>query len=92
MLSSQSFRSLAARIKNAAQTICNGKLVMTHEGGYSLHSVPFHCLAVLEELSGIETEVVDPYLRPDHEEPNSPLPHQVDAIARAEEALDNHIY
>ena len=64
MLTSHSFRLLAARIKAASQSICDGKIVMTHEGGYSPHSVPFHCLAVLEELSRVQTDVVDPYLQP----------------------------
>ncbi|MFT5113043.1 MAG: hypothetical protein ACI8P9_002371 [Parasphingorhabdus sp.] len=35
---------------------------MCHEGGYSPHTVPFYCLAVLETLSGLQTEVEDPFL------------------------------
>ena len=91
MLTSHSFRLLAARIKAASQSICDGKIVMTHEGGYSPHSVPFHCLAVLEELSGVQTDVVDPYLQPSQNKTDKLLPHQEDAISRAEDVLKEYI-
>ena len=85
MLTSESFRQLAARIQSAAAELCDGKLVLTHEGGYAPHTVPFHCLAVLEQLSEIRTEVVDPY---DHVAESAAkqklLPHQEQAVARAE--------
>ena len=91
MLTSHSFRKLTARIKDAANSLCDGKLVLTHEGGYSPHSVPFHCLAVLEELSGIRTDVLDPYSPPDLGEPADLPLHQADAIARAKAVLDNQL-
>ena len=84
MLTHHSFLKLTARIKGAANSTCNGKLVLTHEGGYSPHSLPFHCLAVPEELSGIRTDVLDPYSPLDLEEPADLPPHQADATARAE--------
>jgi len=34
---------------------------MCHEGGYSAIYVPWCGLAVVEELSGIRTDAVDPY-------------------------------
>jgi hypothetical protein len=40
---------------------CGGRLVMSHEGGYSPSVVPFCGLAVLEQMSGIRTAVDDPY-------------------------------
>ena len=45
-----------------AAELCNGRLVLCHEGGYSTTYVPFCGLAVLEQLSGIRTPVSDPYL------------------------------
>ena len=39
-----------------------GRLVMCHEGGYSTAVVPFCGVAVLEELSGSATDVIDPFL------------------------------
>jgi acetoin utilization deacetylase AcuC-like enzyme len=45
-----------------ADELCGGRLLFLHEGGYSRWSVPYFGLAVLEELSGIPTQVVDPHL------------------------------
>jgi len=88
LLTSHSFRKLTQRILAAAVKLCGGKLVMTHEGGYSPHSVPFHCLAVLETLSGIRTEVVDPYSPSIIENNEPPLVHQIEAIDRATTLLN----
>ncbi len=46
----------------AADRLCGGKLVMVHEGGYAESYVPFCGLAVMEQLSGVRTEVQDPLL------------------------------
>jgi hypothetical protein len=35
---------------------------MTHEGGYNEWTVPFFGLAVMESLSGVRTNVDDPFL------------------------------
>jgi acetoin utilization deacetylase AcuC-like enzyme len=62
MLTSESFRSLAAMVKEAAESLCDGRLLMIHEGGYSAAYVPFCGLAVIEELAGRRSTVEDPYL------------------------------
>ena len=92
MLTSHSFRQLTERIMAAAQKLCGGKLIMTHEGGYSPHLVPFHCLAVLETMSGISTEVIDPFSTPPFSAPSGDTtdllpPHQEISIKRAEKIL-----
>ena len=46
----------------AANDLCSGKVLFTHEGGYAAACVPFIGLAVLEEVSGIRTDIDDPYL------------------------------
>lgn len=85
MLTSESFRQLTARIQAAALELCNGKLILIHEGGYSLHMVPFHCLAVLEQLSGVQTGVVDPYGHvAEVASAQGILPHQHEAVTLAE--------
>lgn len=61
-LHSDSFRAMTALVQSAADRLCGGKLVMVHEGGYAEAYVPFCGLAVMEELSGIRTEVQDPML------------------------------
>ncbi|MBK5006930.1 class II histone deacetylase [Pseudomonas sp. S32] len=60
LLHSDSFREMTRMVKDAAQRLCNGRLVVVHEGGYSEAYVPFCALAVVEELSGVRTEVDDP--------------------------------
>jgi acetoin utilization deacetylase AcuC-like enzyme len=47
-------------LREAAETLCGGRLVLVHEGGYSEAYVPFCGHAVIEELSGRQTAVVDP--------------------------------
>ena len=47
-------------LMSAAQKLCDGRLLMTHEGGYSPMTVPYCGLKVLETLSGKASGVVDP--------------------------------
>ncbi|MDU7467670.1 MAG: class II histone deacetylase, partial [Serratia marcescens] len=61
-LHSDSFRAMTAQVQDAADRLCGGKLVMVHEGGYAESYVPFCGLAVMEQLSGVRTEVQDPLL------------------------------
>lgn len=46
------FASMTRMILAAANDLCGGRLVMCHEGGYSVSTVPFLALAVFEELTG----------------------------------------
>lgn len=59
---SDTFRQMTALCMQAATQLCEGKLVMVHEGGYADFYVPFCGLAVMEQLSGIKTAVEDPCL------------------------------
>ena len=59
MLHSDSFREMTKLTKQMAEKVCDGKLVLVHEGGYSESYVPFCGLAVIEELTGIKTAVED---------------------------------
>jgi len=62
LLTSDTYRGMTRALLAAADELCGGRLVLCHEGGYSTAHVPFCGLAVLEELSGISTGVVDPFL------------------------------
>ncbi len=62
LLHSESYRTLTQTMMDAANRLCGGKLVVVHEGGYAEAYVPFCGHAVLETLSGVRTEVVDPVL------------------------------
>jgi acetoin utilization deacetylase AcuC-like enzyme len=62
MMHSDGYRRLTRIIMDVADEVCDGRIVLCHEGGYSRATVPFYGLAVMETLSGIETGVQDPYL------------------------------
>lgn len=59
---SDTFRQMTEKTKALAEELCDGRLVLAHEGGYSEGYVPFCGLAAIEALSGIRTEVEDPLL------------------------------
>lgn len=60
MLHTESFRRLARSVKTAAEELCDGRLVVIHEGGFNLAQLPLSALAVLETLADAPpTE--DPY-------------------------------
>ena len=60
-VTSDGFRGIADRLVALAAATCEGRVVFSHEGGYSPVHVPFCGLAVLESLSGIRTGVEDPF-------------------------------
>ena len=55
------YKRMATALVQLATELTGGKIVFSHEGGYSPVYVPFCGLAVLEALSGAETTVGDPY-------------------------------
>ncbi len=62
LCTSETYRAMAGRIVAMAGNVCAGRLVATHEGGYSNAYVPFCGLPIIEEFARRRTEVVDPYL------------------------------
>ncbi len=59
---SDTFREMTRRVKTLAAELCGGRLLAVHEGGYAEVVVPFCALAVVEELVGIRTPVIDPLM------------------------------
>ena len=60
LCSADTFRRMARSILALADDICDGRVVMAHEGGYSEVHVPFCGHAVLEEMSGAGIHAPDP--------------------------------
>ena len=60
-VTSGGFKDIATLLVGLAENVCDGKIVFSHEGGYSPVHVPFCGLAVLEALTGHETGVPDPF-------------------------------
>jgi acetoin utilization deacetylase AcuC-like enzyme len=89
MVSAEGYRQMTRLLMEVADRLCAGRLVMSHEGGYSAMYAPYCGLAVLEELSGHRTDIDDPW------GPNISAwghqalqPHQDSAIAAAVGLLD----
>lgn len=61
MVSADGYRQMTRLLMEAADRLCAGRLVMSHEGGYSAMYAPYCGLAVLEEMSGHRTGVQDPW-------------------------------
>jgi acetoin utilization deacetylase AcuC-like enzyme len=60
MAYSETYRAMTRMLMAAADELCQGRLVLSHEGGYAPTYVPFCGLAVMEELCGVKTAVNDP--------------------------------
>ena len=60
MAYSETYRAMTRMLMAAADELCGGRLVLSHEGGYSPLYVPLCGLAVMEELTGVKTAVIDP--------------------------------
>ncbi|MBT2130315.1 class II histone deacetylase [Aliiroseovarius lamellibrachiae] len=60
LATADTFRQMTKMVKDLAGDICNGRLMMAHEGGYSEVYVPFCGHAVLEEMSGSKITAPDP--------------------------------
>lgn len=84
MVSANGYRKMTQVLMEAADRLCGGRLVFTHEGGYSAMYAPYCGLAVLEELSGHRTHVQDPWAPHIAAWGQQDLqPHQAAAIERA---------
>ncbi len=61
MLTSEDYRWMTRQLLDLSGRHCGGRIVATHEGGYSAIYVPYCGLAVLEELSGASKTFEDPF-------------------------------
>ena len=62
MLHADSYRKMTELLMQAANELCSGRLVMTHEGGYNPNTTPFLGLAVISALMGVDNPVTEPCL------------------------------
>ena len=53
------YRAMTRLLLDLADEVCEGRLMMTHEGGYSPTYVPICGVSVLSEMSGVPVDVVD---------------------------------
>jgi acetoin utilization deacetylase AcuC-like enzyme len=84
MVTSSGFRQMTGTLMAAADALCGGRLVLSHEGGYSEFHVPYCGLAVMEALAGRSTGIVDPFGAEMEQWGGQALqPHQASWIAQA---------
>ena len=62
MVTAAGYKRMTEIMRHLAEAHCGGKLVALHEGGYSTAYVPFCCHAIVEEMSGVKTDVEDPFI------------------------------
>lgn len=61
VVSASGFARMLEAVIELAERICDGRLAVALEGGYSQLYVPFCGLAVIEALAGLESGIADPY-------------------------------
>jgi acetoin utilization deacetylase AcuC-like enzyme len=61
MVTMPGFRDLSQLMLDLAEEVCDGRLLLLQEGGYSLAYVPYCTVAVVEPLLGIDLGLVDLY-------------------------------
>lgn len=61
LATAETFRAMTAQVMALAGDLCQGRLMMAHEGGYSEVYVPFCGHAVLQEMSGSRIAAPDPF-------------------------------
>jgi acetoin utilization deacetylase AcuC-like enzyme len=52
-VTTEGFRWMASRVRAAADELCDGRLVLLQEGGYSADHLPFCVLAIVEAVAGL---------------------------------------
>ncbi len=60
LLTTESYRAMTERLMDAAGRLCQGRLLLCHEGGYSPAYAPWCGLAVMETLAELPP-TPDPY-------------------------------
>jgi acetoin utilization deacetylase AcuC-like enzyme len=61
MVTMAGFRTMSELTLALAEEVCEGRLVMLQEGGYSAAYVPYCTVAAVEPLLGIDLGIVDLY-------------------------------
>jgi acetoin utilization deacetylase AcuC-like enzyme len=61
MMTMEGFRSISSLMVSLAEEVCDGRLVMLQEGGYSAAYVPYCTVAVLEPLLDVDPGIIDLY-------------------------------
>ncbi|USI77625.1 hypothetical protein [Sphingopyxis sp. USTB-05] len=88
-LGSNAFAWMMSEVRDLANCICNGRLVVTQEGGYEESSVPFHALATIEAFSEDKSGFDNPIAHYGADPDGIPSPDQAAALQKASDTLIN---
>jgi acetoin utilization deacetylase AcuC-like enzyme len=81
------YRAMTRLLMDVAEEVCGGRIMMTHEGGYSPTYVPLCGVSVLSEMSGVPVDVIHEVYTGYDTMPEQVLSTwQADAIAEAKAA------
>ena len=61
MVTMAGFRHMSELLVSLAEEVCEGRLVMLQEGGYSAAYVPYCTAAAVEPLLGVDLGITDLY-------------------------------
>jgi acetoin utilization deacetylase AcuC-like enzyme len=61
MLTMQGYRSISQLVVNLAEEVCDGRLVVLQEGGYSAPYVPYCVVGVVEPMLPFDSGIIDLY-------------------------------
>ncbi|HEY6284822.1 MAG TPA: hypothetical protein VIX20_04105, partial [Ktedonobacteraceae bacterium] len=59
MVTQSGFRKMSELMVELAEEVCEGRLVMLQEGGYSAAYVPYCTVAAIEPLVGLDLGIID---------------------------------
>ena len=92
LATSQTFADMTRMTMQAADELCDGRVLLVHEGGYSEAHVPFCGHAVIATLAGSSIKAADPLeVRLDYQQPNPDfLAYQIGLIDRMAEVFATH--
>ena len=76
LLVANHYRTMTQKVMAAADELCGGRVVASHEGGYCDFYVPLCGVAVIETLAGISSGIKDPYAGTEFVANQDLLPHQ----------------
>jgi acetoin utilization deacetylase AcuC-like enzyme len=86
IVSTEGFRKIAKMLMAAADELCEGRIVLEHEGGYNPSNTPFSALAVLATVCGIRTGIDDPHYPMIKDSPDQKLQAHQDEVIRSVQA------
>jgi len=71
MVTREGFKYMANKMRELAETYCEGRIIVAQEGGYSLAYLPIATMGVIEGLTGVDVNWKDPHVLPQRETPTA---------------------